>query len=181
MEFLRRQRSQSSRAARTFFGLMVVSLAGCAILEIFEKPKELPLAFSHLVHFEDEGMDCIDCHSKVETSDEPGIPRQRQCMLCHEDLDEEKPPEKQVASLFVDGEYVATRASALSDEVRFSHMQHANSDQECSACHARIFNTKAVSPHALLECTVCHTTPEEHRVRPRSVSPSRWSVVITPP
>ena len=80
-------------------------------------------------------------------------------MLCHEDLDEEKPPEKQVASLFVDGEYVATRASALSDEVRFSHMQHANSDQECSACHVGIETSERIGPEmrsSMDACSKCH-------------------------
>lgn len=45
--------------------------------------------------------------------------------------------------------------------------------QECSACHARIFNTKAVSPHALLDCEVCHTAPDEHKTSPRLVSPTK--------
>jgi len=43
----------------------------------------------------------------------------------------------------------------------------------CTACHAGIARTKAVSPHALLECTTCHDTPDEHKVTPRSVHPSK--------
>jgi DnaJ-class molecular chaperone len=44
---------------------------------------------------------------------------------------------------------------------------------ECTACHGGIARTKAVSPHALLECTTCHETPEEHKITPRSVHPSK--------
>jgi len=44
---------------------------------------------------------------------------------------------------------------------------------ECTACHAGVARTKAVSPHALLECTKCHDTPEEHKVAPRSAHPSK--------
>ncbi len=44
---------------------------------------------------------------------------------------------------------------------------------ECVACHAQIAKTKAVSPHALLDCVTCHTTPEQHKVNPRVVSPSK--------
>ena len=44
---------------------------------------------------------------------------------------------------------------------------------ECSACHAEIERTKAVSPHVLLQCTTCHTTPEAHKVTPRTVQPSK--------
>jgi hypothetical protein len=45
--------------------------------------------------------------------------------------------------------------------------------QTCSACHAQIVRTKAVSHHVGLECTVCHNVPEEHRINPRSVKPSK--------
>jgi protein-arginine kinase activator protein McsA len=40
---------------------------------------------------------------------------------------------------------------------------------DCSACHANISRTKALSPHALLECTICHLTPKEHKSQPRRV------------
>lgn len=45
--------------------------------------------------------------------------------------------------------------------------------QECSACHAEIARTKAVSSHALLSCTTCHTAPAKHRQNPRSVAPTK--------
>ncbi len=44
---------------------------------------------------------------------------------------------------------------------------------DCSACHAVIARTKAVSPHALLECIQCHLTPEEHKINPRMVKPGK--------
>lgn len=44
---------------------------------------------------------------------------------------------------------------------------------ECTACHGEIGRIKAVSHHALLECTVCHQTPEQHKVTPRTVRPSK--------
>lgn len=43
----------------------------------------------------------------------------------------------------------------------------------CSACHAQIERTKAVSSHALLDCTTCHTTPELHKTSPRTALPSK--------
>lgn len=45
--------------------------------------------------------------------------------------------------------------------------------RECSACHAQIERTKAVSSHALLTCTMCHTTPEQHKTAPRTALPSK--------
>jgi hypothetical protein len=43
----------------------------------------------------------------------------------------------------------------------------------CQACHAQIERTKAVSSHALLECTTCHKAPERHRTSPRAALPSK--------
>ncbi len=40
--------------------------------------------------------------------------------------------------------------------------------QSCGACHRSIERSKAVSPHALVECTTCHEAPKEHRIDPLS-------------
>lgn len=45
--------------------------------------------------------------------------------------------------------------------------------RECSACHAQIAHTKAVSSHALLECTTCHDASEQHKIAPRTALPSK--------
>ncbi len=45
--------------------------------------------------------------------------------------------------------------------------------RSCAACHAQIERTKAASYHALVACTVCHTTPEKHKTEPRVVSPTK--------
>jgi hypothetical protein len=45
--------------------------------------------------------------------------------------------------------------------------------RDCKACHAQIENTKAVSAHALLPCTTCHTVTEEHRLHPRESLPTK--------
>ncbi len=44
---------------------------------------------------------------------------------------------------------------------------------ECSACHAQIARTKALSSHALLPCTTCHTAAERHKIAPRSALPTK--------
>jgi hypothetical protein len=45
--------------------------------------------------------------------------------------------------------------------------------QECSACHNTIARSKAVSPHAPLDCEVCHEVPPEHKVQPRAHLPKK--------
>lgn len=44
---------------------------------------------------------------------------------------------------------------------------------ECSACHGQIARQKAVSHHATLSCTTCHEAPEQHKVAPRTLRPSK--------
>lgn len=44
---------------------------------------------------------------------------------------------------------------------------------ECSACHAQIERTKALSSHALLDCATCHEADEQHKVQPRSALPGK--------
>jgi hypothetical protein len=45
--------------------------------------------------------------------------------------------------------------------------------RECSACHAQIARTKALSAHALLSCTTCHTVSEQHKITPRTALPTK--------
>lgn len=45
--------------------------------------------------------------------------------------------------------------------------------RDCSACHAQIARTKALSSHALLACETCHEVPAEHRDSPRRALPSK--------
>lgn len=45
--------------------------------------------------------------------------------------------------------------------------------KSCEGCHGTIWKTKALSSHAQLECTTCHTVPEQHMEDPRSALPSK--------
>jgi hypothetical protein len=45
--------------------------------------------------------------------------------------------------------------------------------RSCSACHAQIERTKAASYHTTLSCTTCHNAPEQHKMLPRSVTPTK--------
>ncbi len=142
------------------------ALAGCFLVEIVA-PREERLEFSHRLHVQEQGLDCSDCHGGVEDSDEPGMPVLAQCALCHEDLDADKPPEKQVASLFAGGQYAAARVSALSSEVIFSHLAHVGTSYGCSACHGALEESDRIGPEVAVpmdECGACHReagAPEE--------------------
>ena len=134
-----------------------VALAGCVLLDRM-KEKEQVFAFPHAVHAE-EGLECLDCHTQVEEADDPGLPTQRQCSLCHADLDAEKPDERRIDVLFSDKRFLATGRTALADEVVFSHRAHANGRYDCTACHAGIAENAWVGelPRVSMDdCMRCH-------------------------
>ena len=47
--------------------------------------------------------------------------------------------------------------------------------RDCSACHAQIARTKALSSHALLSCETCHQVAPQHWTAPRQALPSKPS------
>jgi hypothetical protein len=147
----------SSWAPLVGLSLAAIPLLSCAF---FLKEEALGPGFNHLVHYEDEGMDCTDCHIGAEDSDEPGIPGQATCRLCHdEDTELEKPEEQRIAMLF-DGDMLRTSGVArLNDEVIFSHAQHVAAEYDCSTCHVGIEKSThpvTFEPVTMDDCMDCH-------------------------
>ena len=92
--------------------------------------------FPHAVHVEDQGMDCALCHESAESDDAAGMPTLDACVLCHEFLDEAKPEERRLSTLYAGVEGVIPgRGVALADEVIFSHASHAAAGLDCAECH----------------------------------------------
>lgn len=138
---------------------------------------------------------CAQCHETEYSLKKNGYHRNVSCEICHgpasdhtADPVEIKPPAPR------DRQFCPTcHAYSLSRPVGFPQINpvthnplqpciacHDPHDPkppavpgECMACHDEIERTKAVSPHVLLDCTTCHTTPEEHKITPRSVRPSK--------
>jgi hypothetical protein len=136
--------------------VLAATALGCAL---FTGRSDERLAFSHAVHVQEQGLECINCHEDASVSDTPGMPAPETCETCHVQLDEAKPEERRVAALFEDDVFRAVHASALADELVFSHLRHTEALEDCSACHrgiesnARIEEDKAF---AMDDCTDCH-------------------------
>lgn len=134
----------------------VATLAGCVLLDRM-RPREEVFAFPHAMHVED--LDCSDCHAGVEDSDEPGFPAKGQCMLCHESMEEDAPPERKIEQLFDGDTLRLTSRPELSGEVIFSHELHANGEEDCSACHVGIEDNLYVGDLpsvSMAACMACH-------------------------
>jgi hypothetical protein len=133
-------------------------VVGCAFLS--GGGEEEGLAFGHREHVVEQGLSCTDCHRKAETDDAPGMPSMRQCMLCHEELDAEKPAERRIDTLFVEGKLRrAESRAAYPDELVFSHLAHVERAQDCNACHADVeTNDHPSRLHRadMDDCTSCH-------------------------
>jgi hypothetical protein len=148
----------SSRFGRWIaIALLGSAVAGCALITSLSQSGK-PFGFNHKVHAK-EGLECADCHTTWESADSPGMPVLQGCVLCHEAIDQEKPPERQVTSLFVGDEYKGQHVARLKDEVIFSHLKHASKPIECKACHKGIDENEYVD-HSLAvgmtDCTTCH-------------------------
>jgi hypothetical protein len=153
----RRPRSRHRRLNTALVLLGLVSITGCFVLEALGL-LEPPLEFSHALHLE-EGLDCASCHATYEDDDEPSWPAAGQCALCHADLDEGKPAERQVASLFVDDVYQARHATDVPDEVIFSHETHVSAGASCVQCHQGIESSERVDADlavGMVDCQSCH-------------------------
>jgi hypothetical protein len=138
--------------------LLFLGVGGCVVFDAFGGGPR-PLAFSHKIHVGDEGLDCADCHRGAATQDDPGMPVLQQCLLCHEELDASKPPERKVTTLFAGKDYKAARASRLAEEVQFSHGRHVAAGTACAACHAGIEQNERIDRGVAVTmdaCMVCH-------------------------
>jgi hypothetical protein len=150
--------TRSTLRARIPLLFMALSAAGCVLFSSKEDVAPLGLAFPHKVHVA-EGLECADCHPGAASGEEPGMPRRQQCMLCHKEIDEKKPPEKQIAQLFDGDTFKAQHASAVSAEVVFPHAKHASAEKNCSACHTGIEESERIvrdHPFTMARCQQCH-------------------------
>ncbi len=157
MSILKR-RTRAVWTVHIAFVLLGLGLAGCVLFESLA-PGVKPFAFSHKFHVGDQGLECAACHRNWEKSDDPGMPSAKQCALCHDDADADKPPERQVASMFDGKKFKALRVMALADEVVFSHKSHATRGSECATCHADVAENDVLTPSlapTMDSCTNCH-------------------------
>jgi hypothetical protein len=140
-------------------------------------------------------QECTLCHSPIDQKRAMSNHRGLSCEVCHgpaanhasAPLDVKPPAPRDRGLCPLCHAYNASRPTGFPqiDPVAHNpltpcigcHDPHAPEPpvmpEECSACHGQIARQKAVSHHAALVCTVCHEAPDEHRVAPRSVRPSK--------
>ena len=137
--------------------LLLLSIAGCVVLEALGLV-EKPLAFPHQTHLE-QGLSCADCHNGYEADDEALPIAAAACAMCHADIDAEKAPERQVASLFdAEGNFKGAHVTKLPEGTIFAHSTHVAMGSTCESCHVgieqslQVDRSLAVSMDTCLQC-----------------------------
>jgi len=138
---------------------------------------------------------CRDCHEDVFASRKKGYHRNLSCETCHgpgqkhaADPEGAKPVVPRERSFCpVCHTYDSSRPTGFPQVNPSAHNplkpcitchnphnpEPPEAPHECSACHGEIAGMKGLSSHALLDCTVCHTTPDGHKVTPRTVAATK--------
>ncbi len=137
---------------------------------------------------------CFDCHDDVVDVKQTGYHKNVNCEVCHgaaaahtEDEEVELKAPRERGYCPICHEYLPSRPTGFPQIVSASHNpmkacischnphdpRPPETPQECEACHAEIASTKSLSKHVYIPCIRCHETPEEHKISPRKIIPSK--------
>ena len=123
--------------------------------------QQQPIDFPHNLHIA-EGLECIDCHSTVDTRAAATLPSVRKCMLCHEKVATDGPGVTVLRGYWEkrrEVPWVRVYGFAQSAHVKFHHAPHIRADITCQTCHGNVENmttaTRVVN-HTMGTCVSCH-------------------------
>ncbi len=134
---------------------------------------------------------CNECHDDINLTKQTGYHRNLACEICHGPAaNHAENPEAHIPPAPRDRgycplchEYLPSRPTGFPQIVSDSHNPMSpcikchdpheptppETPKECSACHAEIARTKALSHHVYVPCTFCHEVPEKHKLSPREI------------
>ena len=122
-----------------------------------------PIQFNHLLHIEEVGLECTDCHQYVKRAEFAGRPTVDICAECHEEPLTDSAEEALLVEYIEAGEAVPwERLYNVPDHVYYSHRRHVSvAGLDCSVCHGEIGRTDKPPPRPLKGltmdfCLKCH-------------------------
>jgi len=132
-----------------------------------DDPVEQPVEFDHRHHVRDNGIDCVYCHTTVETDAFAGIPSTERCMGCHAQVWPDSPETAPLRASWEKHEPLHwKRINALPDYVYFHHGVHVQAGIECARCHGEVRDMPRVTrAHDLTMrfCMDCHRAEQNSR------------------
>lgn len=121
-----------------------------------------PINFSHQIHAGKLGLQCTYCHSSVEKTRHPNIPKANLCMGCHAQVKTDRPEIIKLTKYYNDGKEIPwVQVHKLKDHVYFSHKRHIAAGVQCVDCHGNIENMAKVRRERTLKmgwCMSCHVS-----------------------
>lgn len=152
-----------STALRILLVLAVVVAIGSVVVKSLGRPIEQPIAFNHLLHIEDVGLECVDCHLYAESGVRATIPNIELCADCHEEAQGDSAEELRVIEYVEDQSQIPWRKIYwLPSHVYFSHRRHTVAGGiECETCHGQIGSRSEPVVRVLRDlsmgaCIECH-------------------------
>jgi hypothetical protein len=119
-----------------------------------------PVAFTHPLHVQKLGMNCLYCHNNANKSPDVGMPAVATCMGCHTVVATQKPEIKRLAAYWSKKQPVPwVRIHKVPEYVHFPHMRHVNAGVTCQTCHGQVQKMNQVYQYASLNmgwCVNCH-------------------------
>jgi hypothetical protein len=130
-------------------------------------PIAQPIAFDHRHHVRDDGIDCVYCHSTVETDASAGMPSTARCMGCHGQTWRDSPELAALRASWSSGTPIKwRRVYTLPAHVYFHHGVHVANGVKCAECHGAVEDmprVERVRRLAMTFCLDCHRARQGSR------------------
>ena len=155
-----------SGGLRSFaFPQWLVGLVALAAVVSCQTAVPQPVAFNHLKHTKDLGLDCQLCHQQVSTGAHAGLPDATTCTMCHLAPQGTSAEAARVSALLTAGDPLRfNKLFRLPSHVYYTHRRHvAIAQLDCRTCHGEIATTERPPGRPLVRidmgfCLDCHRT-----------------------
>lgn len=126
----------------TFF--LLGSATYVSVSAVHPAPRQA-IAFNHAKHMEN-GLNCTDCHTGVQTQAKATLPALDVCLGCHQTALSSSPEEEKIRSIAASGQELNwVQVTMVASHVFFSHRRHvAVAHLPCAECHGPM--EKATKP-----------------------------------
>ncbi len=119
-----------------------------------------PIKFSHKLHTNKLGMDCLYCHYGAIKSPIANIPAVSVCMGCHKLAVTDRPEIQKLTGYATRGEPIPwVEVYQLPQHVKFNHKRHVLAGVQCTDCHGPVKDMDVMYQYPSMKmgwCVSCH-------------------------
>ncbi len=144
-------------------GLILSAAISITVVAQANPPIRQPVAFNHLKHTQELGLNCEFCHVYVKEGAHAGLPDAQTCAMCHTAAQGSSAEAARVTTLLAQGNPLTfNKLFALAPDVFYTHRRHVGiAELECRSCHGDIAETQRPPDRPLVRidmdfCMDCH-------------------------